>query len=149
VKRQLIFGIFYGAIWFCIVNFIFAYDLGFPITEWVKKSTDEGIYSQENIILGLRVMWAAEFTFHVLLAAIPTSILISKYSHDNTPLDLLKISVICIVFMSIFIFTATPRFVPFYVAISIQIGSYIACLYSSVGVTKYITRSSKGKNTIG
>jgi len=139
VKRQSIFGIIYGAIWFSIITFIFSYELGFPIIEWVKQSTDEGIYSQDNIILGFRAIWASEFIFHVLLAAIPTAVLISKYYPDATSLDLLKISIVCIIFMSIFIFTATPRFVPFYVAISIQIGSYIVCLFCAVSVTKYIT----------
>ncbi|MCP4485352.1 MAG: hypothetical protein GY823_12430 [Flavobacteriaceae bacterium] len=139
MKRQSIFGIIYGAIWFSIITFIFSYDLGFPIIEWVKESTDAGVYSQENIILGFRSMWAAEFTLHVLLAAIPTAILISKYYPTATYLDLLKISVFCIIFMSIFIFTSTPKFVPFYIATSIQMGSYIVCLFGSFGVTKYIT----------
>jgi len=140
MKRQILFGIAYGVLWFSIISLIFHFEYGFPVLDWMKKRMDEGVYPVETLMIGVRVFWAVEFVLHVLLAAMPIGFLITKYYKSASRVDLLNISTICIIVMGIFIFTAIPRYIPLYIVLAVQISSFILCLFGSVWFSKYITR---------
>jgi len=140
MKRQILFGIAYGVLWFSIISLIFHFEYGFPVLDWMKMRMDEGVYPVETLMIGVRVLWAIEFVLHVLLAAMPIGFLITKYYKSASRVDLLKISTICIIVMGIFIFTAIPRYIPLYIVLAVQISSFILCLFGSVWFSKYITR---------
>jgi len=141
MKRQFIFGVAYGVLWFSIISLIFSFEYGFPVIDWMKQKMDEGVYPVETLMIGVRIFWGIEFVLHVLLAAIPIGFLITKYYKTASNVDLLKISIICIIVMGVFIFTAIPRYIPLYIVLTVQISSFILCLFGSVRFSKYITRN--------
>ncbi len=137
-KHNLLLGFSYAAIWFGLTTLIFQFGFEFPMS-WTQSILENPHLSESLKILSIRALWSVEFALHILLAAIPSSYLIVKFSTDISFKTIAKTSLISLVFLSAFLLAVMPKYVPFYFALLYVTISFVYILYGCVRCMRYIT----------
>jgi hypothetical protein len=139
IKHKILLGLSYAAIWFGVISFIYQFGFEFPMS-WTQSILERNDQSDFVKILSIRALWAIEFAMHILFAAIPSSVLIVKYSPEISFKTVAQISTVTLLALSVMLLAVLPKFVPFYFALSYVIISFVFILFGCVRCARYITR---------